>query len=412
LIFISDLGWAVKRLSTIVFCSLVVFTGCNRTSSPSAGPPVAKLAEVDVATATTRKIIDYRVYTGRTTAVESVEVRARISGYLINGPRSDSPDSEVKVKEGALIKKGDLLFVIDPQPYQLALQQSEGLLAAAEARLTQANQELTRSETLIDRNAISKAEYDQAIAAVAELGGQIGNLEATLARNRLDLNYTKVESPIDGLLGRAMVTKGNLVVADTTALTTVVAVNPVFVDFEVDEESVLNYRLRILQGTVKSAREVQIPIRLELGNEEGFPHEGTIDFVNNVTDPMTGNTRVRGVFNNDSGILSPGLFARVQVPFTGEYATVLIPTIAIGMDQQGRHVLVVGDDDKVSRRAVSLGEIVDEMTVVKGGIEAGERVVVAGLQKVRPGSEVKIAASQQIAIPQVDLTTPTESTTP
>ena len=381
------------KLPKIYFGLLIVvlIVGCRSKALPSTTqfPP----PEVAVALASTSKVVEYREYTGRTSAVDSVEVRARVSGYLLQTPRTKAnADStqNVLVDEGKLVKKGDLLFVIDAMPYQLGLQQSLGSLTASEARLQQANSELTRSESLLKSNSLSQSEYDQSFASVAELRGQIESLKATAARNQLDLEYTQVRSPIDGLLGQTQVTTGNLVAADSTVLTTVVAVNPIYVEFEVDEQSVLEYRTRILDGKVQSAREVKIAVRLGLVNDAGFPREGVIDFVNNITDPGTGNTRVRATFENDTGILSPGLFARIQVPFSGEYEAVLVPTKSIAMDQQGRHVMVVGDDKKVSRRTVKLGPIQGDMTVIREGIKPNERVVTSGLQKIRPNTEVRI----------------------
>jgi multidrug efflux system membrane fusion protein len=291
-----------------------------------------------------------------------------------------------------MVNTGDLLFVIDPRPYVLALQQSQGSLTAAEARLKQANQDLARVEELLTRNASSRADYDQAVAAVAELVGQIENLKATVARHELDLEFTRVRSPIKGLLGRSQVTPGNLIVADTTILTTVVSADPIYVDFDVDEQSLLNYRKRILAGEVESARNTQIEIRLGLANEVGFPHVGTIDFVNNTTNPNTGNTQVRAKFDNSSGVLSPGLFARIQVPFSAPYEAVLVPASAIAMDQQGRYVMIVGSDNKVVRRGVELGRLLDGETVIRQGVSAGEVVVTSGLQKIRPGATVRLSA--------------------
>jgi multidrug efflux system membrane fusion protein len=386
---------------TSAIASLSGLAGCQ----PELQPPsnaLAQVAKVKAQPAVARTIVDYREYTGRTAAVDSVDIRARVSGYLIQSPRSGRGDSsniqnnndvsshDVKVSEGEAVRKGDLLAVIDPRPYELALQQSEGLLVATEARLRQANQDLSRSNSLLEKSAISRGEYDRAVTAEAEQQGQIENLKATVATNKLDLEFTQVRSPIDGLLGRSLVTNGNLVNADMTILTTVVSIDPIYVDFNVDEQSVLDYRTRILEGKVKSARDTQIAIRLGLANEEGYPHEGTIDFVNNLTDPDTGNTKIRGMFRNPSGILSPGLFARIQVPFTAEYEAILVPTPAIGMDQQGRYVMVVGDDNKVTRRSVTLGELKGNMTVLRDGIQAGEKVVTSGLQKIRPGSDVHI----------------------
>ncbi len=376
------------------FLLVVLLAGCH-----SAGPPPAPQLpppEVEVAAATTSKLIEFREYTGRTAAVDSVEVRARVSGYVLQTPRTKTNDASmpaVTVEEGKLVKKGDLLFVIDDKPYQLALKQTVGALTASEAKLQQANNELARSESLVNSNSISRTDYDQAVASVAELRGQIESLKATVARNQLDLEYTQVRSPIDGLLGQTSVTAGNLVIADSTVLTTVVAVNPIYVNFDVDEQSVLDYRTRMLDGKVKSARDAKIAVRLGLANNDGFPQEGFIDFVNNVTDPGTGNTRVRATFDNTTGILSPGLFARIQVPFSAEYQAVLVPTKSIAMDQQGRHVMVVADDNRVLRRAVELGPIEGDMTVIREGIKAGEQVVTSGLQKIQPGVEVRVASS-------------------
>jgi len=371
---------------------IVLLVGCSNKLPATSQPPPP---EVTVIQASILNIVEYREFTGRTSAVDTVEVRARVSGYLLQTPRMRTNDDlrmKVTVVEGTLVKKGDLLFVIDPKPYELGLQQSLGSLTASKAKLKQANNELTRSEKLIDSNSISRAEYDESFASVADLRGQIQSLEATANRNQLDLDYTQVRSPIDGMLGQTLVTPGNLVAADSTVLTTVVAVNPIYVEFEVDEQSVLDYRTRMLDGKVKNAREAEIAVRMGLANEEGFPWEGVIDFVNNTTDPGTGNTRIRATFQNNTGILSAGLFARVQVPFSAEYEAVRVPTKAIAMDQQGRHLMVVGDDNRVLRRAVKLGPIEGDMTVIREGVKNGEKVVTSGLQKIRPDTDVTIAS--------------------
>jgi len=377
---------------------IVLLVGCRGKLSETSQPPPP---EVAVTQATTSEIVENREYTGRTSAVDKVEVRARVSGYLLQTPRMRTNDDsipKVTVVEGKLVKKGDLLFVIDPKPYELGLQQSLGSLTASEARLKQANNELTRSEKLLDSNSISRSEYDQSFAGVADLRGQIESLKATAARNQLDLEYTQVRSPIDGMLGQTSVTPGNLVAADSTVLTTVVAVNPIYVEFDVDEQSVLDYRTRMLDGKVKNARETKIAVRMGLSNDEGFPWEGIIDFVNNTTDPGTGNTRIRATFQNNTGILSAGLFARIQVPFSAEYSAVLVPTKSIAMDQEGRYLMVVGDDNKVLRRAIKLGPIEGNMTVIREGVNAGERVVTSGLQKIRRGAEVRVSGDKMQSV--------------
>lgn len=385
---------SMKNSFTVTFFLIVLSVGCRGKPSetPKPLPP-----EVSVTQASTSDIVEYREYTGRTSAVDKVEVRARVSGYLLQTPRmrtNDDSISKVTVEEGKSVKKGDLLFVIDPKPYELGLQQSTGSLTASEARLKQASNELTRSDKLLSSNSISRSEYDQAFAGVADLQGQIESLKATAARNQLDLEYTQVRSPIDGMLGQTSVTPGNLVVADSTVLTTVVAVNPIYVEFDVDEQSVLDYRTRMLDGKVKNAREAKIVVQMGLANDEGFPWEGIIDFVNNTTDPGTGNTRIRATFQNNTGILSAGLFARIRVPFSAEYKAVLVPTKSIAMDQQGRHLMVVGDDNKVLRRAIKLGPIQGNMSVIREGVSAGEKVVTSGLQKIRSGAEVRILSDE------------------
>jgi len=382
------------------FLLLPLSGGCKQRVHPAGAPPAPEVVTIN---ASTRRVIDYREYTGRTAAVDTVNIRARVSGYLLQSPRTDRKSSSDRdpgdkriASEGQLVKKGETLFVVDPRPYELALNQTKGLFDSAQARFKQASQALSRSESLIELNASSRAEYEQAIGAVADLQGQIENLKAVSARNQLDLEFTRVESPIEGLLGRTLVTVGNLVVADTTILTNVISVDPIFVDFDVDEQSVLDYRSRIAGGEVKSARDTTISIRLGLANEEGFPHEGTINFVNNQTDPGTGNTRIRGTFRNELGILSPGLFARIQVPFTAEYEAVLVPTKALAMDQQGRHVFIIVDGNRVARRAVKLGQNIDDMTVIHEGVNAGEKIVTSGLQKIRQGAEVRLAAGDRL----------------
>jgi len=404
---------------------LISMHGCQSPSpggSAPGGSDGAPIAEVRVAMASTRNIVEQRQFTGRTTPVKSVDIRARVSGYLLDTPRSKAamaslnssvltsqssqpdqsnqvdkepssdskPDSSIIVSEGDFVKRGQLLFKIDPTPYMIALEQSKGTLESLEAKLRLGKQDLLRSTDLVKNNSISRAEYDMTVATAADIQGQITALKANISRNELDLDYTMVRSPIDGLLGRTLSLMGNLVVADNTILTTIVSNDPIYVDFDVDQQSVLEYRSRILGGEVKSARDTRINVRMQLSNETDFPHDGYIDFVNNITDPNTGNTRVRAIFDNPTRVLSPGLFALVKVPFSLPFDAIIIPTTAIGMDQQGRFVMVVKEDNHVERRDVELGSIIDDMTVIRNGIQVDERVVTLGLQKIKPGSEVRV----------------------
>lgn len=416
--------------------------GCHR-GGPGASQQKATRppAAVDVVASVTQRVIDYREFTGRTAAVNSVEVRTRVSGYLLQSPQYQdsrtnrnamsnrsqrsrqtelaesivkkqarsfaklivmgeqssedvlaSPvirDSfEIKVREGERVERGTPLFEVDPAPYQLILNQAEGNLAATQAQLKRFRLDLQRADELVSSNSISKAEYDLAVANEAEALGQIENLKASVNRARLDLSFTQVTSPIDGLLGRTLVTNGNLVVADTTILTTIVSTDPIQVYFDVDENSVLDYRARVRSGDVQSARDTSISVDLGLANDSDFPYRGIIDFVDNTTDPATGNTRMRGRFENSSGALSPGLFARIRAPFSQMYDGVLVPTTALAMDQQGRFVIVVDGKNIAHRRAIEVGSSHGNMTVIKKGIERDERVAVSGLQKIRDGDPV------------------------
>ena len=336
-------------------------------------------ATVTVAKPYVKSVVDYREFTGRTAAIESVEVRARVGGYLLS----------VDFKEGKEVAAGDLLFKIDPRPFEQILRQSKANLAAQQAQLDRLTLELTRARELITSNAISKAELDAAIANASSGQAQLRSLEAAVSRSELDLEYTEIRSPIAGRTSRAMVTPGNLIVEDTTVLTSVVSMDSMFAYFDIDESSALDYRQRIRGSEVDSARETKIGIALGLSNEQGYPHEGVIDFVDNVTDVGTGNIQVRGRFDNADGALLPGLFCRIRVPFTRAYDALLIPQTALAMNQQGRYVVVVNEENKAQNHVVQIGAVHGDMVAIRSGLTKDDRVVINGLQKARPGSVVK-----------------------
>ncbi len=268
--------------------------GASRTPPP---PLVTAAAPVQ------ETITDYREYTGRTSAVESVEIRARVSGYL----------QRIAFTEGQMVEKDQLLFQIDPRPYQQALSEAQGNLNAAQARFQRFSSELERANRLLPTNSISQAEVDIAAANRAEAAAQVTSLQAAIDRANLDLEFTEIKAPITGRAGRALITVGNLVSSDTTILTSIVSLDPMYAYFDIDEASALNYRQRIRENKVASARDSFIPIELGLANEENHPHQGFIDFVDNQTDPTTGNITVRGRFPNADGTLVPGLFARIKI---------------------------------------------------------------------------------------------------
>lgn len=357
--------------------------GCHNEPPPLASTPPPG---VSVAPPIEREVIDYNEYTGRVSAVEEVEVRARVRGYLV----------KVNFTEGAEVKQGDVLFEIDPRPFQTELDAAKGQVAQWEAKLARAEADRTRYERLLPKGAASQKDLDQAVADGGEARAAIQSARAAVERAALDLEFAKVTAPISGRVGRANVTKGNLVNAsgaETTLLTTIVSMNPIYVYFDIDERALLQYQeaRRAQAGGSDGSRnvkEAKIPVFLGLANETGFPYEGVLDFANNKVDPQTGTIRVRGVFANAKGILTPGLFARIRIPVGDKYQAVLVPDRAIGTDQGQKYVLVVNEKNVVEYRAVKLGRLFDNLRAIQEGVKPGELVIVNGIQRARPGLTV------------------------
>jgi RND family efflux transporter MFP subunit len=338
---------------------------------------------VEVSWPVERTITDYADYTGRTAAIDSVEVRAHVWGYL----------QKVNFQEGALVKKGDVLFELDPRPYEALLNQAKAKVKQDEAQLTFDESEYQRNLKLVSSGSVSHSDLDKTSAA---RGVDIANIaadKAVVASRELDLGYTKVIAPVSGRVSRYVVTVGNLIQSGDqgggTLLTTIVSVDPIYVYFDVDEYTVLRVRKMIREGKMKSAREVPLPVFLGLANEEGFPHEGVINFVDNQVNPKTGTLRLRGVFPNKEDLISPGYFGRVRVPIGFPHPALLISDRAFDTDQGQKIVYVVGSDNKVSTRPVSLGTLHDGLREITDGLKAGERIIVNGLQQVRPGTTVE-----------------------
>ena len=325
---------------------------------------------------------DYADFTARTAAVDSVELRARVTGYL----------DKVNFKEGALVQKGEVLFEIDPRTYRTALQNAEGNFAANEARIRRSAADLRRGQNLIGSHAISQEDLDFRAAEHAAAIASGVALKAAVDRARLDLDFTRVTAPISGRVSRYNVTVGNLIqpgdIIGGTLLTTIVSVDPMYAYFDVDEHTVLRVKELIREGEAKSAEDVDIPVWLGLANEDGFPHRGKINFIDNQVNPKTGTMRVRGVFPNRDGLLSPGFFARVRVPIGTPHKTILISERALDTDQGQRIVYVVDKDDRVASRPVQLGALHDGLREITEGLKPGERVIVSGLQLVRSGATV------------------------
>jgi membrane fusion protein, multidrug efflux system len=360
---------------------LVLAAGCVQTSAQPAPPPPP---QVTVASVIERDVTEWDEFTGRLQAVDSVEVRPRVSGLI----------AAVRFQEGAIVRRGDPLFEIDPRPFQAEVDRLRAELNRARATGQRAASELQTAEKLRAENAIAKEEHDRRAAFAQESTAQSAAVEAALRAAELNLEFTKVTSPIDGRVGRAIVTEGNLVSSgpgEATLLTTVVSLDPVFAYFDADEQIFLKYTAAAgRQGpAVRNGRRgTELPIRMALANDEGFPRVGRMDFLDNQLDAATGTIRGRAVFRNPDGVLTPGLFVRLRLAGTKSYRGLLIQDRAVGTDLSKKFVYVVGPKNDVQYRNVTLGPIVDGLRVVRDGLEAGESVIVNGLQRVRPGVQV------------------------
>lgn len=371
-----DYWFYTAGLALIV--ALVALAGCSK---PHAKPAAPAAPPVSVAAALEQEVVETVDFPGRIEAVESVEVRARVNGYL----------QSVHFRPGAQVKKGDLLFVIDPRPFEAELARAEATLAHTRAQLELARTELARQVQLLEERATSRREYEDAAARLRQFDAQIRANQASVESARLSLAYTRITAPVDGRAGKAEITVGNLVqgeVPNSPVLTTVVSTSPVYAAFEADEASFLRF---------VSARE-NLSVAVGLANEGGFPHRGRIEFVDNRVDPQSGTVRMRAVLDNRDGRFTPGLFARVRLgDLDSPRKAVLVADRAIGTDQSKRFVLVVNGENKAQYREVRVGRAIEGLRVIESGLEAGEVIVVNGLQRVRPGAPVTPQPVQMVA---------------
>ncbi len=361
-------------LASIALAALVV-AGCARNEAAEA-PPAPP--QVSVAKVIERPITEFDEFTGRFTAVDRVELRPRVSGYI----------SSVNFTEGHEVKKGDVLFVIDPRPYDAEFKRAAAELARAKTQLSLAQSEFERAKTLLDARAISKEEFDARVSGAAQATANVQAADAALDAAQLNLTFTRVRAPISGLVSRAEVTAGNLVTTDQTLLTTLVSVDPIYVEFEGDEQVYLKYNALARAGLRPSSRDSQNPVWVGLADEQETPHKGVMVFVDNELNPATGTIRARGRFENHNRQFTPGMFARVKLVGSGEYNALLINDSAVSTDQSVKYVLAVNAANKVEYRAVKLGPVVDGLRVVREGLAPGDSIVVNGLQRVRPGMPV------------------------
>jgi RND family efflux transporter MFP subunit len=383
--FWSAGSFVPARIAALVALAAAA-AGCE-TSSAEPAPSVP--VPVRVSQPISRDIVEDVEFTGRTAAAETVDVRARVSGFI----------DKVDFVDGTEVRTGQTLFQIDVRPFQAALEQAQAQLDGANAQLKKAVAELARADSLIARKVITPQDYDQQVAAKAQAQASVEGSEASVKTAKLNVEFATVKAAISGQVGRALVTQGNLVNADTTQLTTIAAVDPIYVYFDPDERTLLRLKQLVREGKAKLGPGDKIRVFIGLSNETGFPHEGLLDFADNTVNPSTGTIQVRGVFQNPKPsagqrTLFPGLFARVRVPIGDPRPTLLITDRAIGTEQDQKFVYVVGPDRKVVQRSVQVGRLVDGMRVIDEGLKPNN-----SRSAMRPARWFPWAPSPMCAIP-------------
>jgi RND family efflux transporter MFP subunit len=353
----------------------MILSACARNEAAEAPPAPPK---VQAATVISKPVTEYDEFTGRFEAVERVEVRPRVSGYV----------AATRFAQGHEVKKGDILYVIDPRPYQATLKHAQAELTRARTQAALAQSERARATKLIEKRAISQEEFDARTSGNEQAAANLQAAEAAVESAALDLSFTEVRAPISGVVGRAEITAGNLVAAGQTLLTTLVSIDPIYVSFDGDEQVYLKNVGLELRGELKSQRNANNPVWAGLADEQGHPHEGVMVFLDNELDPNTGTIHARGLFKNPERRFTPGMFARVKLVGSARYDALLINDSAVGTDQSVRFVLRVGADNKIEYTPVKLGPVIDGLRVVREGLKADDVIVVKGLQQVRPGMPV------------------------
>jgi len=373
------------RLRTLVpaltvLASLALLTACEpatQAGAQNAPPP----PQVVVSAPVQKTVTEWDEYTGRFAAVDAVEVRPRVGGFL----------DSIHFRDGDIVRKGDLLFVIDPRPFEAQLAAAHARLAEAESRLTLADRELERARNLRRTQAVSETVLDQRAQERAAAQASVMGARAEVREAELNLEFTKVTAPVSGRVGRHLVSAGNLVsggTAQSTLLTTIVSLDPIHFYFDADQAAYLRYVRLSQDGARPSSRDVQNPVVLSLPDETEFKHQGRMDFVDNQLDRSTGTIRGRAIFSNPDLVFTPGLFARIRLVGRGNYDALLLPDSAIGTDQTRRFVFVVGEDSVPQYRPVEVGPIIDGLRVVRSGLTPTDKVIVSGIQRVRPGAPV------------------------
>ena len=371
--------------------------GCR----PAPPPNRNKVIEVLVTTPITDEVTDYQDFTGRMDALMTVDIRPRVSGYVMQAP----------FKEGDLVEEGDLLFEIDPRTYKADLELAEANLRQAEAEAKLQDHRASRARRLIGTNSISPEDYDQITALRDKAIATVGAMKAARDRAELYLGFTRIVAPMSGRVSRCLVDPGNLVNADQTILTNLVAEDKMYTYFDVDERTYLELK-SLTSGSSSWFSSLNFPVLMRLAHEEDFAHKGEVNFLDNRLNGNTGTVRMRALFDNAKGILKSGLFARIRLPIGIPYKTLLIPDEALQSDQGRKYVYVVKKEkdaegkeiDKVEYRAVKLGQAVEGLRSIKEGLKQGERVIVTGMQRVRPGVTVQAKKQDPPSPPKSSLT--------
>lgn len=367
--------WRHLGLTLAATAAVVALAGCEDKNTFVAPPP----PKVDVATPVQRPVTRYVEATGNTAPIKSVDLVARVQGFL------QSQDYQ----DGTFVKQGTQLFTIEPETYKLKLDQAQAAEAGAQASLKQAEADFRRQSDLVQRQAVSQATLDTSTSTRDNAQANLQQAQANTRIAEVNYGYTKVSAPFDGIVSAHMVSIGELVgVSSPTQLATIVAMDPIYVNFTVNEQDVLRIRAEAARRGLTAADLKQFPIEIGLQTETGYPHEGNLDYVAPTLNSSTGTLAVRGLVPNDKRVLLPGYFVRVRVPFTQEKDALLVPDTALGSDQGGRYLLVVGADNIVEQRKVQIGPVDNGLRVIEGGLKPDDRVVIAGLLRVIPGQKI------------------------
>ena len=361
--------WPALANAALLMLLGLALAGCSKSGG---APPQMPPPQVNVAAVVQKDVTLWDEFTGRIEAVDKVEVRPRVAGYL----------DKVNFEEGHDVKKGELLFQIDDREYRAAHARAVAEVERARSRAALAQRQLERSRQLVSNKLVARNDLDLREDELAQAQADVKATQAAAEQARLNLDFTRVTAPIDGRVGKALVTQGNLVAPGSSLLTTVVSMDPVYVSFEGDENTYLRYQGLDRQGERQSSRIASNPVRMGLADEQGYPHEGVMNFVDNELDAGTGTIRARAVFSNKEGLFTPGLFARIRLLGSGAQSALLINDRAVLTDQDRKFVYVIGPENKALRRDVKLGAAVDGLRIVTDGLAANDRVVVNGVQKV------------------------------